>query len=181
MLLAVSLTVSAQDCTLQQKTVTKDIGSVTEIQNLSANVVPWGNGQKKCMVSLDGLAGGRWNRAYGEYIWDGNLPDESACGAAVSLAKKNLLNTVNSSTITNESVVICKEEKNKAPINVRTGTIVEDITKLRPHPVFRNMFYHSGQECRWFIESGWNGKDVFQMNGIACRLDPSRWIVVDKF
>jgi hypothetical protein len=31
------------------------------------------------------------------------------------------------------------------------------------------------------LETGFNGKDIKQMSGIVCMLEPTRWVIVDKF
>jgi len=181
-ILAVS-SASAQECILKEKTTARETGTVALIKNINAEVTPWGKGQQKCTASLEGYANGKWHNATGEFIWDGDYTPAKACGAAVELAKKNLLTGLNSSTIVNESVVICKEqeEKDKPIINPRIGTILDDITRLRPNPKFPKSFYHNGEECKWYLETGWNGKDIRQFNGIVCRYGPTKWIIVDKF
>lgn len=171
-----------QDCLLKEKIIAKETGVVAEIRNIEAEVTPFGKGQQKCTVHLEGLAGGKWHLARGEFIWDGDYAPGKACGAAIELAKKNLLTGLNSSTITNESVVICKEtpEKDRPLLNPPVGTILDDLKRLRinsQHPTF----YHKGEECKWYLETAWNGKDIKQFNGIVCRYGPSKWIIVDKF
>jgi hypothetical protein len=173
----------AQECILKEKTTAKETGTVALIKNVNAEVVPWGKGQQKCIASLDGYANNQWNHATGEFIWDGDYTPAKACGAAVELAKKNLLTGLNSSIIVSESVVVCKEqeEKDKPLINPKVGTILDDVNRLRPNPKFPRAFYHNGEECRWYLETGWNGKNIRQFNGIVCRYGPAQWIIVDKF
>jgi len=171
-----------QDCLLTEKIIAKETGVVAEIRNIEAEVTPFGKGQQKCSVRLEGLAKGKWHFARGEFIWDGDHAPAKACGAAIELAKKNLLTGLNSSTITNESVVICKEmpEKDRPLLNPPIGTILDDLKRLRinsQHPTF----YHKGEECKWYLETAWNGKDIKQFNGIVCRYGPAKWIIVDKF
>lgn len=179
----ISLTSLAQDCLLQERTVSKDSGTISDIRNVRAEVLPWKNGYQKCVVTLDGLANGQWSQGRGEFVWDGQSSSKQACSAAVELAKKNLLNELKSSTISNESVVICREKpKEEQPLlNPKVGTILDNPNVLRVHPKFQNTFYHNGEECRWYIETGWNGKDILQFNGIVCRYGPKKWIIVDKF
>lgn len=181
--LLASFSVVAQDCVIQEKTTSKESGSVVEIRNVSAFVIPWGARQQKCVVNLEGYAGGKWKGAKGEFVWDGDYSEAKACGAAVELAKKNLLTGLNSSTISNVSVVVCKEktEQERPLINPKVGTVLDNISQLRPNPKFPNSFYHKGEECKWYLETGWNGKDISQFHGIVCRYGPKQWIVVDKF
>ena len=32
-----------------------------------------------------------------------------------------------------------------------------------------------------YLETGWNGKDIIQFQGIVCRYGLTKWIIVDKF
>jgi hypothetical protein len=171
----------AQECQLQQTVSSVSSGNITEVRNITTDVIGWGPNQQKCIVSLDGLYNGVWRKSFGEYVWDGSRPVKEMCAIAVSLAKKNLLQVVNSSTIRNESVVICRDETKPKVHNTTIGTIVNDITQLRPHPTFQKSFDYKGEQCRWFVESGWSGKDLQRMNGIACLTSSRQWIVVDKF
>lgn len=182
-LLAISSNAYAQHCLLKEKTTSREVGQLAEIRNVTAEVTPFGKGQQKCTAGLEGYAKGNWHYAKGEFIWDGDQSPAKACGAAVELAKKNLLVGLYSSTITSESVVICKEpeEKDLPLLNPRIGTIFDDVGRLRKHPRFPGPFYHKGEECRWYLETGWNGKDIHQFQGIACRYGPTKWIIVDKF
>jgi len=173
--------VQAQECQLQQTTASVSSGTITEVRNITTNVIPWGAGQKKCTVSIDGLYNGDWRPSFGEYVWTGDRPVNEMCGIALGLAKKNLLKVVNSSTIRNESVVICRDNTRPKITETVIGGIVEDITQLRPHPKFQKTFDYKGEQCRWFVESGWSGKDLQKMNGIVCLTSSRQWVVVDKF
>jgi adenylate cyclase len=171
---------TANECVLQQKTSATSIGSISEIRNIRHDVIAYGAGRKKCTVTLDGLIKNQWVKTVGEYVFE----DETAqvgCGIAVEVAKKNLLDRMNSSIIKNESVVICRDDNLAKSVSTKIGSVIESITQLRPHPTFQSTFYHQGQECRWFVEAGWTGRNLQPINGVACKLGPKQWIVVDKF
>jgi thymidylate synthase len=173
----------AQDCLLTEKTVSKDLGVVQEIRNVQTQLSEWKNGYQTCTATLEGSINGQWGTGKGVYTWDGNSSSKAACSGAVELAKKNLLETQKDSTISAVSTVICKErpKQDQPVLNTKIGQVIDNINTLRKHPTFSNTFYHNGQSCRWFIETGWNGKDINQLNGIACNLKTTKWIVVDKF
>jgi hypothetical protein len=171
----------AQDCQLQQTIRSTTEGIVTEIRNISTEVVPWGNGASKCMANLDGLVNGSWRKSFGEYTWYDQRPAKEMCAIAVGLAKKNLLQSVNSSIINSNSVVICRDNAKPKVNNTAVGMIVEDVTQLRPHPVFQKTFRYKDEQCRWFVEAGWIGNDFQKLNGIACLTSSRQWVVVDKF
>lgn len=169
-----------QNCVLQEKTVKQTDRTITEIANLRKDVVSFGN-QKKCMVNFNALIDGKWFPAFGEHVWDGERPVSEACGAAVTKAKKDLTNSVKPSTIISEDVLICRDDGNTTKLTgTQIGSFV-DVAQLRTHPSYPRRFYHNGAECRWFLDSSWNGKDIQQYQGIVCQLEPTKWVVVDKF
>ena len=176
------LSVSAQECIMKEHIVSKEIGVIADIRNIQAEVTPFGKNQQKCTVTLEGFTSNKWYPARGEFIWDGDYTPAKACSAAVGLAKKNLLTGLHSSTIANTSVVICKEpeEKDRPILNPKVGTILDDLKRLRLNPA-KPTFYHKGEECKWYLETAWNGKDIKQFNGIVCRYGLDKWIIVDKF
>ena len=173
--------VQAQECQLQQTIKSTSTAVITDIQNITKDVMPWGENGTKCMVTLDGLYNGQWRTAFGEYTWFGKKPVEEICSVAIGLAKKNLLDSVNSSTIKTDSTIFCRDTPKPTPANIKVGTIVEDMTQLRIHPFFIKTFKYKGSNCRWFVEVGWNGRDLQDMNGIVCLTSNRQWIVVDKF
>jgi hypothetical protein len=182
-ILAVLIPVSAlaQECVMQQKIVNKSETVITEVGDIRRDVVPWGKNQKKCMVNFRAMVDGTWYPAYGEYVWDGERPSSEACGAAVSQAKNDLTKKIKPSTIISEDVVVCNDSANQTGIKVaKVGSLV-DIAQLRSHPNYPKRFYHNGAECRWFLDSSWTGKDIRQYQGIACMLEPTKWVIVDKF
>jgi hypothetical protein len=183
LLAIISITASAQECLMTDRIASTDLGKISNIENIKANLTPWKNGRQTCTVTLDGAVNGKWASGKGEFTWDGQSSSMQACVAAVDLAKKDLLNKLTDSTISNQSVIICKEQKDKDKplLNPAVGTILVNVNSLRVHPTFPKSFYHNGEECRWYIETSWNGKDITHINGIICRIDPEHWIVVDKF
>ena len=183
LLTSLTLTASlaqAQTCVLQQQTQSSVQAVISEVRNIKADVINLAHGQKKCTVALDGLVKGQWLRAFGEHTFE-NETNQIACGVAVEVAKKNLLVRVNSSTIKSESVLICRDDVKPKVVSTQLGSVIEDITQLRPHPTYQQTFYHQGQECRWFVEASWVRDNVKPINGIVCRLSPRQWVVIDKF
>lgn len=179
----ISANVLAQDCLLSEKTVSKDVGVVDEIRNVQTKLGEWKNGFQSCTATLEGSVNGKWGYGKGVFTWDGQSSPKAACQGAVELAKKDLLESQKDSTISAVSTVICKERpKAEQPVlNTKIGQMIENVNVLRRHPTYPNWFAHNGQACRWFIETGWNGKDINQLNGIVCTMGQQRGVVVDKF
>jgi hypothetical protein len=177
----IPMSVLAQECVMQQKISTQTKTVISEVTDIRKDIIPWGKGDKKCLVKFKALIEGQWHSAYGEYIWDGELPASDACGAAVTKAKKDLTQSVKPANIVSEDVLICNDDKTQNKLKeAKVGSII-DIGQVRPHPNFTSRFYHNGTECRWFLDSSWTGKDIRQYQGVACKLEPSKWVVVDKF
>ena len=173
---------SAQECKMTETIRSKESIVVEMIRDVKAEIYPHGNKQLRCNVHLEGWADGNWHMTSGDFIWSGNYSREQACKAAVELAKKNLQNALKSSTIESESKIVCEEPwpREQPILNPKVGTILDSIKGFRMHPQHLKPFYHNGEECRWYLETGWNGKDITQFNGIVCKYGP-KWIVVDKF
>jgi hypothetical protein len=181
LLLVPSLAVAAENCIMQDKIINRSNMVIEETSAIKRDVIPWNNNQKKCVVSFRARIGQDWHQAFGEYIWDGELPANDACGVAVTQAKKDLTNRVKPSNIISEEVLICNDNTDQSVMKkTQIGSIV-DLSQLRPHPNYPKRFYHNGTECKWFVEIGWTSKDVIQFQGIACQLEPTKWVVVDKF
>jgi hypothetical protein len=179
--LLIPSSVFAQQCVLQSKTIDNTKTTITEISEIRRDIVPWANGQKKCIVNFKAQIDKQWHMAHGEYIWDGELPAQDACGIAVTQAKKDLTQSVKPSKLISEDVLICNDDTKQNTIKVaKVGSIV-DIGQLRPHPTYPNRFYYNGTECKWFLDVSWTGKDIRQYQGIACKVEPTKWVVTDKF
>ena len=173
--------VLAQECVMQEKMVGRATAAISEMSEIRRDVVPWAGGQKKCVVSFKAQIDGQWHMANGEYVWDGERPASEACGAAINQAKKDLTAKVKPSTIISEEVLVCSDDKNQSNIKVASVGSIVDISQLRPHPNHPNRFVHEGTECKWFLDSNWTGKSIRQYQGVACKLEPTKWVVVDKF
>jgi hypothetical protein len=179
--LLIPLSVLAQECVVQEKMVNRTDTVITDISEIKRNVVPWVNNQKKCIVNFKAQIDGDWHLASGEFIWDGELPVADACGAAVKKAKRDLTFQVKPSIIISEDVLICNDDTRLAAVKkANVGGMIE-IAQVRPHPTYPARFYHNGAECKMFLDSVWTGKDIRQYQGVACKVEPTKWVVVDKF
>jgi hypothetical protein len=180
-LMLLSSNVLAQECVLQSKIVNNTKTLITEVGEIRRDIVPWANGQKKCLVNFKAQIDGQWHMAHGEYVWDGERPAQEACGAAVTQAKKDLTQQVKPATIISEEVLICNDDTKQNTIKItKVGSIV-DVSQLRAHPNYPNRFVYNGTECKWFLDSSWTGKDIREYQGIVCKVEPTKWVVVDKF
>jgi len=179
----ISANVLAQECMLTEKTVSRDSSIIYGVRNIQTQLSEWKNGSQSCTATLEGNVDGKWGSGKGVFTWDGQSSAVDACSAAVGLAKKDLLESLRDSTISNVSTVICKEvpKKDQPILITKVGQVLDNQATLRRHPTYPNWFTYNGQSCRWYIETGWTGKDINQINGIVCRMSQDKWIVVDKF
>jgi hypothetical protein len=180
-LLLIPAAVAAQDCVMQEKTVGRQNVVIAERSEIRRDIVPWSNNQMKCVVSFKARIDNSWHLATGEYIWDGDTPPGQACGAAVKMAEKDLTAKVKPSTIISEEVLVCRDDADKAARRFSKIGDVIDITQVRVHPNYQKRFNYNGTECKWFLDSVWTGKDIREYQGIACKVEPTKWVVVDKF
>jgi hypothetical protein len=168
-------------CILQEKTTTRSTATVTERSQIRSAVVPFSNGQKKCIVNYRAKVDNNWYEAMGEYVWDGSNSSAEACSAAVKQADTDLIHRIKPTGLISEQVLICNDNPDTKQLQEsNVGTIV-DISQLRTHPEHPGSFMDKGTECRWFIDPAFNGRTVHNFQGIACKISEGRWAVVDKF
>jgi hypothetical protein len=173
--------VTAQTCVLQQSTVNRTAVTIQERSQISATVVPELNGQKKCMVDMRVKIGSEWHTAFGEHVWSGHTPKETACAVAVKRAEDSVLQRVAAGATVSENVLICNDRENLNTLAQTNPGTVADLAQFRPHPTHTKEFWYNGARCRWTVDTVWQHNTVNTMQGIICQLRGSKWVVVDKF
>jgi hypothetical protein len=169
------------DCVLQDKTVSQSSVSIAERSKISATVAPDPQQGKRCLVNFRARVGATWYTASGEYAWPGDTPRDSACAVAVKRAEDSVREQVASSRVISEKVLICTDDPTLDTIREINPGTVGDLSQFRPHPNYPNEFWYNGTRCRWFLDTGFTGKDVRTWQGIICLIHDSKWVVVDKF
>ena len=169
------------DCVLQDKTVSQSSVTISERTQLSATVVPEPTGGKRCLVTFRARVGSTWYTATGEYAWSGDTPRDSACAVAVKRAEDSVRDQVSSSRVISEKILVCNDDPTLDTIRQPNPGTVGDLAQFRPHPGYPREFWHNGTRCRWFLDTGFTGKDVRTWQGIICLIHDSKWVVVDKF
>ena len=79
--------VCAEQCVIQERTVSQGSVVIQERSGVRQEVVPLPNGLRRCQVSFRARIGADWHTAFGEHDWRGDLPREQACGVAVKHAE----------------------------------------------------------------------------------------------
>lgn len=181
-LLSVSAVAQAADnCVLQDRTVSQSQVYIQERSPVRQSVVPVPNGLKKCIVDFRVRIGADWHTAFGEHTWMGDRPSAEACAIAVARAEDAVRQRVGRSQTISEKILVCKDEPALTTLrNTVVGT-VGNIAQFRPHPDYPNRFYHNGAQCRWFVDVAFTGRDVRSFQGIICEMQDQLWVVVDKF
>jgi hypothetical protein len=169
------------DCVLQDKTVSQSSVTIAERTQLSATVVPDPQVGKRCLVTFRARVGATWYTANGEYAWPGDTPRDSACAVAVKRAEDSVREQVAASRVISEKILTCKDDPTLDTIRKTNPGTVGELSQFRPHPDYPREFWHNGTRCRWFLDSGYTGKDIRTWQGIICEIHDSKWVVVDKF
>lgn len=169
------------DCVLQDKTVTHSAVNITERTKISATVVPEPTGGKRCLVNFRARVGTNWYTATGEYAWPGDTPRDSACAVAVKRAEDSVRDQVSSSRVISEKILICNDDSTLETIRQANPGTVGNLAQFRPHPSYPKEFWYNGTRCRWFLDTGFTGRDIKTWQGIICEIHNSKWVVVDKF
>jgi hypothetical protein len=169
------------DCVLQDKTVSQSSVTISERTQLTATVVPEPTGGKRCLVTFRARVGPTWYTATGEYTWSGDTPRDSACAVAVKRAEDSVRDQVSSSRVISEKILVCNDDTTLETIRQTNPGTVGDLAQFRPHPGYPKEFWYNGTRCRWFLDTGFTGRDVKTWQGIICLIHDSKWVVVDKF
>lgn len=174
-----------QECVMQEKATSKMSNIISEIKGITRDVSKFGDGQLKCTVRFQAKIDADWHNAQGEYVWDGDRTFNEACGIAVNRAKKDLTLKVKPSTIESEETLVCSDDAKANPLKIAKEGDLVDPARLRPHPVYQKQFVNeqNGAVCKLFIDSEWKSKEkgLITYQGVACKMSPSQWVVVDKF
>lgn len=180
-LTATALSVAAEQCVMQQRTVTQHAAKIDERSAIRREVVPQPDGGKKCVVNMRVRIANQWHTAFGEYAWDGHRPSHDACGIAVKRAEDAVIARLGRGASTTEHTLICQDRPELAELKSTSVGQVGRASEFRFHPEYPMRFWHNGAQCRWFLESNFTGQDIRQFQGIICELARDQWVVVDKF
>lgn len=179
--LGIASSAYSQECVYQSRTVMKNDIKISERSNIVRDVIDVDDNSKKCIVHFSVRINQSWKMATGEWEWSGNRPHQQACAKAVQLAEKEVIERVAERDISNEQVLICNDDERYEELkNIDVGT-VGSIEQFRPHPEYKDSFYHRGAECRWIVDSDFTGTDIRKYEGVICETNPDKWVVVDKF
>lgn len=175
------IVVLADQCVLQDKTVSRSQVYISEITQIKSTVVPEVNGQKKCLVNLRGRVGSTWYTGFGEHTWDGARPRDESCGIAAKRAQDSIRESAGASKIVSEKVLICNDQPDLKTLRETNPGTVGDLAQFRPNSGYPKEFWHNGAKCRIFLDSSYTNKDIKTFSGVICQLQDSKWVVVDKF
>lgn len=171
----------AGDCVLQDRTVSQAQVQIDERSPIRRSVVPYTNGQRKCVVDFRVRIGATWHSAFGDHVWPGDRPESEACAIAVVRAEDQVRERVGLTQTVSEKILVCKDEPKLASFSRTQIGTVGDIGQFRPHPEYTRRFYHNGTQCKWFLDTNFTGRDVRTFQGIICQINANDWVVVDKF
>ena len=171
---------AADQCVLQDQTVSRGYTMISERANIRSEVVPSFNG-KKCMVNFRARIGAEWHTAFGEYEWPGDRPREEACAVALKRAEDSVRERVGRSQVITEKTLICNDNPDLRTLRQTNPGTMGDLSQFRPHPEYTREFWHNGTQCRFFLDSAYVGTDIRTFQGVICRVHDSKWVVVDKW
>ncbi len=180
MLLLLVPSLAFAECKLVQRNESVASGTIDQVKDVTANVVKLRDDTRQCTVNFEGKIAGLWYTGFGDYKWRNEMPDDVACANAFEIAKANLIKSVGAMHINSQTALVCNENNDPA-LKVLTPGMVLDEGTWRPHPEKPQVFWYQGTACSWFVETNIAGNDMRQWEGIVCRADGDKWVVVDKF
>lgn len=169
------------ECVLQDRTLRRTETQISDRQQIRAEVISAGMGQRRCVVSFRARIGNGWYSAYGEYTWPGDRPREEACAIAMDRADSQARDQAVPSHTVSERVLVCSDRPDMNTLRQTNPGTVAKLAQFRPHPDRPNRFWHNGAQCRYFLDSQYTGSDIRTWEGIVCQLQGDEWVVVDKF
>jgi len=178
---AISAPVMAEQCVLQERSVTQHMVQIDERTPIRRDVVIMPGGGRKCVVDFRARVGATWHTAFGEHAWDGHRPSDEACAIAVDRAEMNVRERAGRSRSAAERVLVCRDRPELQELRTTSVGTVGDIGQFRPHPEHQARFWHNGAQCRWFVDSAFTGSAIRTFQGIVCEIGRDQWVVVDKF
>jgi hypothetical protein len=179
-LLLIPALVQAEQCVMQQRTVSSSAVQILERSPIRRDIIKSPNGTRKCLVDFRVRVGNSWHTAIGEHQWPGDVDSAQACARAVAAAETAVQQRLGQH-VQSEQILVCKDRPELMELQqAHPGTVV-DIAQLQPHPNYPRRFWHNGSQCRWFMESSFVQGDMRLFSGIACHTSRNRWVVVDKF
>jgi hypothetical protein len=171
----------AQQCVLQEKTVSRGVVVIAERSDVRAEVVPGFSGGRNCLVNFRARIGADWHTAFGEYEWPGDRPRSEACAVALKRAEDAVRERVGRSQVMSEKMLVCRDNPDLETMRQTNPGTVGNLAQFRPHPDRPREFWHNGAPCRYFLDSALVQNDIRTFEGVICKIHDSKWVVVDKF
>lgn len=170
------------ECYIRSETLNKTNKSVTRIADVRTDIRTLENNQLRCLVTFRAEIDHVWHTGEGQSMGAAGDSLDQICTQALQSGRSYLLNKVAGSSTTATQDLVCRDDPLPTVRSVRVGDIVQ-ISELAPHPQKPNLFEYQGAQCRWFVESDvdLSARDVFQWQGIVCKVRKGEWQVVDKF
>lgn len=183
---ALALATSAQaECYLQTETQSTAQGTIDQVTDVKPVVVKKLNGEKTCTVTFVAHINGKLyqGRGYREYE-ETTTTDGNACGAALEDGKAEIIRQFSKAEINANSTLLCSDDPAKNPNpaakHLEVGQVVND-EDVPYHPT-RGRFNYRGSECRYYINTEVNGKDLYQWQGVMCQVNNGQnWVILDKY
>lgn len=172
---------AADNCVIEDRTVSTQNLVISERSGLRRSVVGMPDGTHSCRVDLRVRINNDWVAAMGQHTYRGDMSPERACGLALDDAERMAKNRVAKTLVVSERIVTCSDRTDttlfERPI---TGTVGR-AAQFRPHADYPKMFWHNGTRCRWFTMPTFEVNDIYQWQGVVCEIGNDQWVVVDKF
>lgn len=171
---------SFAECQLVETSVSKGQLAIQERGTITRDIVPTLTNQQACQVRFRVRIDNQWHDAIGSTVWASNITLKEACGQAVSDAESKLIERLGRQQVVQHRTMICSDDSKfgaNGPVPVGQ---VGDIGQFRPNPTYPKEFVYNGTLCRYFLETVYD-QTVRTKQGIICRIENSKWVVVDKF
>jgi hypothetical protein len=180
-ILAITLALPAwAECDLKEDSVVTNTVKILEKEIVSRAVTPNSRG-RSCGVDARFRVGSEWHVQAGDADWQENETIQQTCARAMDMAERSLTERIGRANIQSRKLVVCRDDGNYRRLdNYEVGT-VRQLHQYRPHPTYPKSFVHNGTQCRFFLDTKMQEKDIYTYQGVICEIGRDQWAVVDKF
>ena len=172
------------ECVINETITSEVVGKIEHKTNMQIDVTADDQLAGKdtaltCHVTYDTVISGQTFKAKGSYTWDGKANVLESCKLAEKEADKDVLKKINTSLVTARSRMDCSDEINTA-FNPKVGAVGK-FAQFRMDSEHPGPFKYKGVDCYRFVDTDFNGKDLVNLNGVACTVEGDDLLVIDRW
>ena len=181
---AIAVSEVPNNCVLDEVITSETVGSINLKSNLDVKINATEQLAGKdtgltCVVTYNTTIGNQIFKAEGQYSWDGKDNVLDSCKLAEQQADQNVIKKINQTRVTSSSTLHCNDQINTVfePVVGAVG----NRSQFQIDTKYPGTFKYKGTDCYRFTTTEFSGKDLVNLNGVACEVGKEDLVVVDKW